>query len=83
MNVVNGVIGWLTDPAQWSGPDGIPVPPPPPVDHPNHGDEPRGDLRQWQTIKLTNNSEFSALESALQDALQSQRKVEVQWRVIE
>jgi osmoprotectant transport system permease protein len=25
MNVVNGVIGWLTDPAQWSGPDGIPV----------------------------------------------------------
>jgi osmoprotectant transport system permease protein len=25
MNVVDGVIGWLTDPAQWSGPDGIPV----------------------------------------------------------
>ena len=25
MNVVNGVIAWLTDPAQWSGPDGIPV----------------------------------------------------------
>ena len=25
MNVVNGVFTWLTDPAQWSGPDGIPV----------------------------------------------------------
>jgi osmoprotectant transport system permease protein len=25
MNVVNEVIAWLTDPAQWSGPDGIPV----------------------------------------------------------
>jgi osmoprotectant transport system permease protein len=25
MNVVNQVIAWLTDPAQWSGPDGIPV----------------------------------------------------------
>jgi osmoprotectant transport system permease protein len=25
MDVVNDVIGWLTDPAQWSGPDGIPV----------------------------------------------------------
>ena len=25
MDVVNDVIAWLTDPAQWSGPDGIPV----------------------------------------------------------
>ena len=25
MNVVNEVDAWLTDPAQWSGPDGIPV----------------------------------------------------------
>ena len=25
MNVVNEVVAWLTDPAQWSGPDGIPV----------------------------------------------------------
>ena len=25
MDVVNGLIGWLTDPAQWGGPDGIPV----------------------------------------------------------
>ena len=25
MNVLNEVIAWLTDPAQWSGPDGIPV----------------------------------------------------------
>jgi osmoprotectant transport system permease protein len=25
MDVVNEVIAWLTDPAQWSGPDGIPV----------------------------------------------------------
>ena len=25
MNVVNEVIGWLTDAAQWSGADGIPV----------------------------------------------------------
>ena len=25
MTVVHGVIAWLTDPAQWSGPDGIPV----------------------------------------------------------
>jgi osmoprotectant transport system permease protein len=25
MSVVNGVLAWLTDPAQWSGPDGIPV----------------------------------------------------------
>jgi osmoprotectant transport system permease protein len=25
LNVVNEVIGWLTDPAQWSGPEGIPV----------------------------------------------------------
>ena len=25
MNVVNGLVGWLTDPAHWSGPDGIPV----------------------------------------------------------
>jgi osmoprotectant transport system permease protein len=25
MNVVSDVIAWLTDPAQWSGPDGIPV----------------------------------------------------------
>ena len=25
MSVVNEVIAWLTDPAQWSGPDGIPV----------------------------------------------------------
>jgi len=25
VNIVNEVIGWLTDPAQWSGPDGIPV----------------------------------------------------------
>ncbi|HEX2374566.1 MAG TPA: ABC transporter permease [Actinomycetota bacterium] len=25
MEVVNEVIAWLTDPAQWSGPDGIPV----------------------------------------------------------
>jgi osmoprotectant transport system permease protein len=25
MDVVNQVIGWLTDPAQWSGPAGIPV----------------------------------------------------------
>ena len=25
MNVLTDVIGWLTDPAQWSGPDGIPV----------------------------------------------------------
>lgn len=25
MNVVNEVIAWLTDPAQWSGPEGIPV----------------------------------------------------------
>jgi osmoprotectant transport system permease protein len=25
LNVVNEVIAWLTDPAQWSGPDGIPV----------------------------------------------------------
>jgi osmoprotectant transport system permease protein len=25
MGVVNGVLAWLTDPAQWSGPDGIPV----------------------------------------------------------
>jgi osmoprotectant transport system permease protein len=25
MTVVNEVIAWLTDPAQWSGPDGIPV----------------------------------------------------------
>ena len=25
MNVVNEVFTWLTDPAQWSGPDGIPV----------------------------------------------------------
>jgi osmoprotectant transport system permease protein len=25
VNVVNEVIAWLTDPAQWSGPDGIPV----------------------------------------------------------
>ena len=25
MNVVNEVLAWLTDPAQWSGPDGIPA----------------------------------------------------------
>lgn len=25
MSVVHGVLAWLTDPAQWSGPDGIPV----------------------------------------------------------
>ena len=25
MNVVNEVIAWLTDPAQWTGPEGIPV----------------------------------------------------------
>ena len=25
MNVLNEVLAWLTDPAQWSGPDGIPV----------------------------------------------------------
>ncbi|HEV3498118.1 MAG TPA: ABC transporter permease subunit, partial [Actinomycetes bacterium] len=25
MNVITDVIGWLTDPVQWSGPDGIPV----------------------------------------------------------
>src|SRR4029450_8356103 len=25
MNVLNEVVAWLTDPAQWSGPDGIPV----------------------------------------------------------
>ena len=25
MGVVNGVLAWLTDPVQWSGPDGIPV----------------------------------------------------------
>ena len=25
MNVVNGVLTWLTDPVHWSGPDGIPV----------------------------------------------------------
>jgi osmoprotectant transport system permease protein len=25
MNVVNQVLSWLTDPAQWSGPDGVPV----------------------------------------------------------
>ena len=25
MTVINEVIAWLTDPAQWSGPDGIPV----------------------------------------------------------
>jgi osmoprotectant transport system permease protein len=25
MSVVSDVVGWLTDPAQWSGPDGIPV----------------------------------------------------------
>ena len=25
MNVVNEALAWLTDPAQWSGPDGIPV----------------------------------------------------------
>ena len=25
MDVVSDVISWLTDPAQWSGPDGIPV----------------------------------------------------------
>jgi osmoprotectant transport system permease protein len=25
MNVVSDVVAWLTDPAQWSGPDGIPV----------------------------------------------------------
>ena len=25
MSVVNDVVAWLTDPAQWSGPDGIPV----------------------------------------------------------
>jgi osmoprotectant transport system permease protein len=25
VNVVNQVLNWLTDPAQWSGPDGIPV----------------------------------------------------------
>ena len=25
MTVVHGVLAWLTDPAQWSGPDGIPV----------------------------------------------------------
>jgi osmoprotectant transport system permease protein len=25
MDVISDVIGWLTDPAQWSGPDGIPV----------------------------------------------------------
>jgi osmoprotectant transport system permease protein len=25
MSVVNGVLAWLTDPAQWSGPDGIPA----------------------------------------------------------
>jgi osmoprotectant transport system permease protein len=25
LDVVNEVLGWLTDPAQWSGPDGIPV----------------------------------------------------------
>jgi len=25
LNVVNEVIAWLTDPAQWSGPEGIPV----------------------------------------------------------
>src|SRR4029453_6710042 len=25
MSVINGVLAWLTDPAQWSGPDGIPV----------------------------------------------------------
>jgi osmoprotectant transport system permease protein len=25
VNVLNEVIAWLTDPAQWSGPDGIPV----------------------------------------------------------
>ena len=25
MNVISDVIAWLTDPAQWSGPDGIPV----------------------------------------------------------
>jgi osmoprotectant transport system permease protein len=25
MSVVNEVLAWLTDPAQWSGPDGIPV----------------------------------------------------------
>jgi osmoprotectant transport system permease protein len=25
LNVVNDVIAWLTDPAQWSGPEGIPV----------------------------------------------------------
>ncbi len=25
MNVINDVLAWLTDPAQWSGPDGIPV----------------------------------------------------------
>jgi osmoprotectant transport system permease protein len=25
VTVINGVVTWLTDPAQWSGPDGIPV----------------------------------------------------------
>jgi osmoprotectant transport system permease protein len=25
VNVVNEVLAWLTDPAQWSGPDGIPI----------------------------------------------------------
>ncbi|HEV2825726.1 MAG TPA: ABC transporter permease subunit, partial [Actinomycetota bacterium] len=25
MNVIADVVSWLTDPAQWSGPDGIPV----------------------------------------------------------
>jgi osmoprotectant transport system permease protein len=25
MSVINEVVAWLTDPAQWSGPDGIPV----------------------------------------------------------
>jgi osmoprotectant transport system permease protein len=25
VNVINDVLAWLTDPAQWSGPDGIPV----------------------------------------------------------
>jgi osmoprotectant transport system permease protein len=25
VNVISDVLAWLTDPAQWSGPDGIPV----------------------------------------------------------
>ncbi|MDN4612313.1 DUF6079 family protein [Arthrobacter burdickii] len=50
---------------------------------PGPGPGPGPSPNRWTKIELTDNGGFSALEAELAKVLESKRKVEVQWRVVE